>query len=321
MRRSGSYYGATASGELTNDDREQARTLAARRHPRRGVVVTTEEAPEEVADAPDASRRTRRTPARSRASAASRCSRAAVGRVARALTLLAVRPPAAEWFVPSAVVAPAYWIILDAADARLLPEPWATPLALDGFRRARADGAELTVLTVEGCAALLAASTRRAFEARWTLRHAEPLHDPLARHEAMAAAAARLEVDALERAVRALYLQLFVALDALPHADPASPVAAGEAAGAAARLACLLDEGSYPPAEWLFAAARATRRDRWLRPWLTALAGDEDARRHAALTAPEVLREFTSALRARFANRPWLQDPERYALRPPRGRD
>ena len=27
MRRSGSFYGATAAGELTNDDREQARTL------------------------------------------------------------------------------------------------------------------------------------------------------------------------------------------------------------------------------------------------------------------------------------------------------
>ena len=27
MRRSGSYYGATASGELTNDDRDQARAL------------------------------------------------------------------------------------------------------------------------------------------------------------------------------------------------------------------------------------------------------------------------------------------------------
>ena len=242
--------------------------------------------------------------------------------LARGLTLLLVRPPVAEWFDASDAegIAPAYWLILDAADARLLPEPWLSPLVRDGLHRTRDDDRELTAITTEGCAALMSASTRRAFEARWTLRHAEPLHDPLARHDAIASAAARLEVDALERAERALYLQLFASLDALPHADPASPVAVGEAAGAAARLACLLDEGSYPPAEWLYPAARATERNRWLRPWLEALAGDEDSRAGAALTAPDVLREFASALRGGFANRPWLQDPARYALRPPRGR-
>ncbi len=30
MRRSGSYYGATAHGEVTEDDREQARALGRR---------------------------------------------------------------------------------------------------------------------------------------------------------------------------------------------------------------------------------------------------------------------------------------------------
>ena len=30
MRRSGSYYGATAHGEVTDDDREQARALGRR---------------------------------------------------------------------------------------------------------------------------------------------------------------------------------------------------------------------------------------------------------------------------------------------------
>ena len=240
----------------------------------------------------------------------------------RDLTLLLVRPPLADWVDASRAgdLTPAFWLLVDAADARTLPEPWLSPLMRDGLRRVRNDDAELTVLTTEGCAALLEASTRRAFEARWTLRHAEVLHDPQDRHEATASAAARLEVDALERAARALYLQAFAALDALPVAEPEALIAAGEAAAAVARLACLLDEGSYPPAEWLYPAARATQRSRWLRPWLDSLTGDEDTRRRAALAGPDVLRELASGLRAQFANRPWLQDPERFALRAPRRR-
>lgn len=241
----------------------------------------------------------------------------------RDLTLLLVRPPLAEWVDVSSAVdaAPALWLILDATDARTLPEPWLSPLMRDGLRRVHDDdGGELTVLTTEGCAAFLEASTRRAFETRWTLRHAEVLHDPRGRHEGLTAAAARLEVDALERTARALYLQAFAALDALQHAGDAALIASGEAAGAVARLACLLDEGCYPPAEWLYPAARATERSRWLRPWLDALTGDDDARGRAAQAAPDVLRELASGLRVQFADREWLQDPERFALRAPRGR-
>lgn len=240
----------------------------------------------------------------------------------RDLTLLLVRPPLAEWVDASSAAdaTPAYWLLLDATDARTLPEPWLSPLMRDGLRRVRDDAGELTVLTTEGCMAFLEASTRRAFETRWTLRHAEVLHDPRGRHEGLAAAASRLEVDALERSARALYLQAFAALDALPHAGDAALIAAGEAAGAVARLACLLDEGCYPPAEWLYPAARATERSRWLRPWLDALTGDEDTRRRAADAAPDVLRELASGLRVQFADREWLQDPERFALRAPRGR-
>ncbi|MYE33096.1 MAG: hypothetical protein F4X80_10710 [Chloroflexi bacterium] len=240
----------------------------------------------------------------------------------RDLTLLLVRPPLADWVDTStaAELDPAFWLILDAADARTLLEPWLSPLMRDGLRRVRDDGGELTVLTVEACAALLEASTRRAFETRWTLRHAEVLHDPRGRHEGLATAAARLEVDALERSARALYLQAFAGLDALQHAGGDPLIAAGEAAGAVTRLACLLDEGCYPPTEWLYPAARATQRSRWLRPWLDSLTGDEDARGRAAQAAPDVLRELASGLRAQFSNRPWLQDPERFALRAPRGR-
>lgn len=240
----------------------------------------------------------------------------------RDLTLLLVRPPLADWVDTStaAELAPAFWLILDATDARTLPEPWLSPLMRDGLRRVRDDGGELTVLTTEGCAAFLEASTRRAFETRWTLRHAEVLHDPRGRHERLAAAAARLEVDALERSARALYLQAFAGLDALQHASDDPLIASGEAAGAVARLACLLDEGCYPPAEWLYPAARGTQRSRWLRPWLDALTGNEEARARAADAAPDVLRELASGLRAQFADRPWMQEPERFAQRAPRGR-
>ena len=240
----------------------------------------------------------------------------------RDLTLLRVRPPRADWVDESLVadVRPALWLLIDAADARTMPEPWLSPLMRDGVRRVDDDDGELTVLTAEGCAALLEATTRRAFEARWTLRHAEVLHDFRARYETIASAAGRLEVAALERAARTLYLQVFAALDALPHAREVTLITAGEAAGAIARLACLLDEGCYPPAEWLYPAARATQRSRWLRPWLDGLTGDEDTQRRAAQAAPDVLRELASALHTQFSNRPWLQHPERFALRAPRAR-
>ena len=239
----------------------------------------------------------------------------------RSVTLLLVRPPLAEWLdeTHASDLPPAFWLLVDHADARTLPEPWLSPLMRDAMRRVRDRDAELVVLTSEGCAALLDTATRRAFEARWVLRHAQPLHDPRARHESITQAATRLPVEALERAARALYLQTFAALDALPLAVDDAFIAAGEAAGAVARLACLLEEGSYPPPEWVLPAARATERNRWLRPWLDSLTGDKAALRAAALAAPDVLRELTAALRTHFAGRPWLQDPERYTLRTPRG--
>lgn len=239
----------------------------------------------------------------------------------RDLTLLLVRPPRAEWAdgALAAEVTPAYWLVLDAADARSLPDPWLGALMRDGLHRLREADYELVALTSEGCAALLDATTRRPLEARWTLRHAHALHDPRGRYDAIASAAGRFEVHALERAARALYLQVFAALDALGHSGPRTLIPTGEAAGAVARLACLLDEGCYPPAEWLYHAARATERSRWLRPWLDGLGGDEAARERAASAAPDVLRELTAALRTYFSGRPWLQDPERFALRAPRG--
>ena len=249
---------------------------------------------------------------------------------AREVMLLMVRPPRAssssQWADDSAMLAltPAFWLLLEARDARTLPEPWREALARHSLRRVREAGIELTVLTIEGYAALLEATTRRALEARWSVRHAAAIHDPLGRHEGFGLAAGRVPADALERITRPLYLQAYAALDALPLAVAGALVIAGEAAAAVTRLAWLLEEGAYPPAEWLPAAALETRLGRRLRPWLETLpqagAGEAAALRSATQTAPTVLEELTTALRPHFADREWLQDPETYALRPPRDR-
>ena len=251
----------------------------------------------------------------------------------RDLALLLVRPPLIEDGEDGGAdgadlegVAPAYWLLIGAADARTLPPPWRDPLLRDGLRRAPADEdggapAELTALTAEGCAALLDAASRRSFEARWTLRHAEAVHDPRGSLDALAGAAGRVPSGALEQAARGLYLQAFAALEALPHAGAGAIVAAGEAAGAAARLACLLETGGYAPSEHLIEAARATGLGRRLRPWLDALAAAAaggDASRAAVRAAPDALRALETALRPRFADREWLRDPARHALRLPR---
>ena len=249
---------------------------------------------------------------------------------AREIMLLMVRPPrasgASQWADDPAVLAltPAYWLLLEAQDARTLPEPWREALARHGLGRVREAGAELTVLTLEGYAALLEATTRRALEARWSVRHATAIHDPLGRHEGFGLAAGRVPADALERIARPLYLQAYAALDALPLAVAGALVIAGEAAAAVTRLAWLLEEGAYPPAEWLPAAALETHLGRRLRPWLETLphvgAGEAAALRSAVQIAPTILEELEAALRPHFADRGWLQDPETYALRPPRER-
>ena len=258
---------------------------------------------------------------------------------AREVMLLMVRPPRASsdsmWEDDPAILAlpPAYWLLLEAEDARTLPEPWHEALARHGLRRTREAGpnpadltdlTDLTVLTIEGYSALLEATTRRALEARWSVRHATVLHDPLSRHEGFGLAAGRVPVDALERIVRPLFLQAHAALDALPLTVAGALVVAGEAAAAVTRLAWLMEEGAYPPAEWLHAAARDTRLGRRLRPWLEALpqaaTGEAGARQRVLQAAPTVLEELQAALRPDFSNRDWLQDPEAYSLRPPRQR-
>jgi hypothetical protein len=155
---------------------------------------------------------------------------------------------------------------------------------------------------------------RRSLETRWSVRHAEPLDDPLRRQEHLAAMAARLPLGALEGIVRPLYVRARSSLDALePLAFAGAQeavVAAGEAAGALARLACVLEDGIHPPSEWLIPASAETELGGRIASWLDdlplALGGDAAAARRVAAGCQAVSRAAEAALRPRFGDARWL---------------
>jgi hypothetical protein len=131
-------------------------------------------------------------------------------------------------------------------------------------------------------------------------------------------------MDGLERVVRPLFVQGAVALSALASSPITAPGAttvllAGEAASALTRLACVLEEGSHPPPDWLVPAARETQLGRRMAAWLddlgAAAAGDARAARWVRESGSGVLREAASALHAEFGGRDWLRDPEAHSLR------
>ena len=244
----------------------------------------------------------------------------------RALVLL-VRPPTVAWASPLGM--PALWMVMDASEARALPPRERDPLATGGSYRTLAprDRYELVVFTSEAIGRALEGVPRSGLELRWTVRHAEPLHDPLHRAEQLSRAAGRLPSDALERVVRPLYVQAANALHALARTpiednNETTLVLAGEAASAMGRLACVLAEGSHPPAEYLMAAARQTPLGQRIASWLddlpAAVSGEARAARWIRESCNGVLREAESALRAEYSGRDWLEDPEAYALRPGR---
>jgi hypothetical protein len=225
------------------------------------------------------------------------------------------------------------WLVVDPAEARALPAELRAPLLQRGVFLLHAGPpgvrpeAEFVVFSSEGLGRLVEGVSGRALEARWLLRHGEPLHDPLRRYERAAGAAARLPGEALESIVRPLFLRAAGALDVLaavpPDAERGSALLLlSETASAAARLACVLDEGAHPPTEWLLPAARETRLGRRLAAWfddlVPAAGGDPRAARWIAESGGGVLRELTAALRADFADREWLQHPLEQALRPGR---
>ena len=240
------------------------------------------------------------------------------------ITLLAVSPPAVPW--ADADGPRSCLIVIDASAARSLPPQLRSPLLRQGALRVdpapgSGDGA-VTTMTVEALERTIEGTARRSLETRWSVRHSRVAHDPLRRHETLGAAAARLPGDAPDRITRSLFLQVLLALDAIRGEDSGGLVAAGEAAGALARLACVLEEGSHPTAEWLLPAARETRLGRRLATWLDrlvpALAGDERAAAWVAEAGPSVLDEVSSVLRPSYGATDWFQHPWEHALGTPR---
>jgi len=247
----------------------------------------------------------------------------------RATLLLTAPPDGVELpFAPGTI---ALWLILEPAAARALPDPHRSALigrgsyvAYERPRDAALSPLELTI-TLDPIP-VLEAINRRALEARWTVRHAEPLHDRLGRHPQLVAAASLYPEDGPERVVRGLWLQAVAAVRAIwvvgrAPAAAALP-AAGEASAALARLACAYDEGDHPTVDLLLPVARQTRIGRRLASWLddlgAAVAGDAPATRRVAAAAEQVLREVAAVLGELYRDRPWLREPEAYALRAPR---
>jgi hypothetical protein len=223
-----------------------------------------------------------------------------------------------------------YWMLLDAGDARALPAPYRGSLARDGsyveYVRAVDDSPAAILILTTAHVEIVEAVTRRSLEARWTLRHCEAIRDRLDRLPRLAAAAARFPRDALERILRPLWLQAAPSLRAFWAVAPgagADPVPlAGEAVGAVCRIACAYDGGDYPPPEFLVAEAKTTRIGRRIASWLDdvapALGGDEAAARRVSGAREQVLREVSTVLAERYGDKPWLREPEAFALRAPR---
>ncbi|MPZ99077.1 MAG: hypothetical protein GEU80_07005 [Dehalococcoidia bacterium] len=241
------------------------------------------------------------------------------------LSLLLTSPPAGI-DLPAAPAGIDAWLLLDASEARLLSAPQREPLLRDGVTVERPSGASrigLTVMTSEAAGRLVAGTTRRSLEARWLVRHAEPLHDRLRRGEQMAAVARQLPSDAPERITRALWLQTVQAVHALGAVAASPPAvvlpAAGEASAALCRLSCVVEDGTHPPLEWLLPAARETRVGRRVASWLDDLGasfgGDEAATRRVAAAREQVLREVETVLGEHWGDRPWVRAPEAAALR------
>lgn len=243
------------------------------------------------------------------------------------LTALVTSPPA----VPEgAADLPAHalgaWFAVDARAVRHLGPAWREAVAGRGARVERqvlTGGlhATLTVLTEEALAARLEAVSRAGLETRWTVQHATAAHDPMHRHAQIVGAARRLPPEGMERACRTQYLAATTAFRALLRGGVGA-VALGEATAAVCRLACLLDWGCHPPAEWLEETARSSALGGRLRAWLedvpSALAGDARAARWVVDAGSGVLREAEAALHTEYGATDWLRDPDSFAARPPR---
>lgn len=239
------------------------------------------------------------------------------------VTLLIVSPAAGYDDDARAIT---LWLTIDIPAARSLPREY-EGLARDEVvieRRALTPGT-FVAMSDAALHRLLQGTTRASVEARWRVRHGEAVADRLHRLDEFNVRANMLPEDALERIVRALWLDLHAAaasLDAIEaHPRAALPVA-GEVAAAIARLAVALEEGAYPPAELLMRAARETRIGKRLGQWLddlgAAVSGDAAAGRRVVASREQALAEVREVVGERWRSRPWWRDPEAYALRAPR---
>lgn len=243
------------------------------------------------------------------------------------LTVLLVDPPAVPWAPPGDDST--LWLLADRDEVRGLPRDRREALLRDGSVQERPHpepGAppRLVVILLDRLRDVLDGVNPRSLEARWSLRHAEVLHDPLGRHGPLAAAALRIPEDGLPRALRGPYLQVAAALGALSVSDGqeatgARVVAAGEAAGALARIACVLEDGTHPPVQWLLPAAQETELGSRLASFLDdlprAAGGDAAAARRVAAACEPVLRTVTKTLQPYVGGAAWLRNPEAAAFR------
>ena len=244
------------------------------------------------------------------------------------VTLVVTTPPTGVELVPAIA---GLWLALDARTARDLPSEYralaADEVMVQRHRATATAGAvTLTITTDTAVDRLLQSLTPRALEARWQWRHVEVVVDRLRRTEQFAARASLLPDDGPERILRPLWVSAHAAargldgltgdrgIDALP--------AAGEVAGALARIACVMDDGAYPPSDVLLPVARETRIGKRISGWfdgiVPAFGGDEAAARRVVSSADQVLVEVQDILAERYRSRPWLGEPEAFTLRAPR---
>ena len=248
--------------------------------------------------------------------------------VADRVTLLLTAPPAGLDAAPNSV---SLWLSIDLPTARALPQEYRALVTDEAqVERHRATGdlpAIAVTFTTDGALdRLLQATTRRAMEARWQVRHSEVITDRLHRAENYALRAGMLPDDAPERVVRGLWGEAQAAARAFAAITGERPAdalpAAGELIAALCRLACFVDDGAYPATEWLLPAARPTRIGKRIASWLDgvvpAFGGDEAAARRVASSADQVLAEVQEVLAERHRSRPWLAAPEVFTLRTPR---
>jgi len=241
---------------------------------------------------------------------------------ARRATLLLVDPPVLAGGLIAEDERLSGWLVVDATDVRTLPESLRGPLLRDGNARLPVLEGRVTIFVAEALARLLDGTARRSLEVRWSVAHAEPLHDPLRRFGDMANMAERFSPEAIERIARPLFLQSVDGLTAIASGGATSLLVAGETEGALCRLCCVIDEGSHPPIDWLAAVARETEIGRAIQRWLndlrSASARDDAALRRVSSGADSVRRVVADALKLRFGAADWLTSPDTYIFRPPR---